>query len=418
MTFEPFRTMRFDVGAIDLAAVTAPPYDAIDADEQRRLYDLDPHNIVRLELGMRQPDHPADNRYTRAADQVRTWLDEGILVVEDSAALWLYEEVFDHAGERRHQRGLIGALDVTPWEARQVLPHERVFREHVEDRKALLREVPVNLSPVFLLAPEDTWLTPVIDVLDDEPTSSFTDREGIDHRLWRISDRGTHREVTAALERHSLLMADGHHRYTTALEHHTEVGGRGSDATLAYIVPDAHGPVVRPMHRLIRRVPDQLVGRLRTAGFSFHPFDGDVAALLDVVSTFEERCFGLVWGAGTNLVRVRDPDAADRVFPKGAPGLVRRLDVALLQATITGPLGVRDRIEDLLYTPDAEAAAAAVAAGLADALLLAKAPSVADVRRTAAAGHLLPPKSTSFHPKPRTGLVMRPLDADAPSGNR
>lgn len=416
VTLEPFRALRYDPERVDLASVTAPPYDAIDLDEQRRLYDRDAHNVVRLELGLEHPDEPADNRYTRAATVLHDWLAAGILRIDEEPALWRYEQTFDDGGERRTQRGVVGALEVTPWEAGQVLPHERVFRGPVEDRKRLLTHVAVNLSPVFLLAPDDPDFESALDVAPASPPLEVTDGGGVVHRLTRIADVATQQAIQRALAPLSVLMADGHHRYTTAIEHLDEHGGVGATRVLASIASAARGPVVRPMHRLVRRLPDQAVGRLRTAGFSFHRFDGSPSELAEVVASSDEALFGMVWNAGPHLLEVRDPDAVSRLVPSGTPDLVRRLDITLLQAAVTVPLGVRERVQDLLYTPDVAAASAAVAAGVADALFLVKPLTVGQVREAASAGHLLPPKSTAFYPKPRTGLVMRPLDPTSLAG--
>lgn len=412
VTLEPFRALRYDHARVDLGSVTAPPYDAIDIDEQRRLYDRDPHNVVRLELGYEQPDLPSDNRYTRAAEVLDSWLADGILQIDDTPAIWRYEQTFEHGGVRRTQRGVLGAMGVGPWSDGGVLPHERVFRAPVEDRKRLLSHVPVNLSPVFVLAPPDEAFEAALDVAPASAALEITDGAGVTHRVTRIDDPATTSAITAALAPLSVLMADGHHRYTTALEHAAEAVPPGCDRVLALVVSADRGPVIRPMHRLIRRLPDQAVGRLRTAGLSFHPFEGDARALASHVAESDETCFGMLWNAGPHVLRVRDPDATSRLFAPDTPTVIRDLDIALLQAAITVPLGVRDRIEDLLYTPDLEEAANAVAAGHADALFIVRPVSIDEVRTAAEAGVLLPPKSTAFHPKPRTGLVMRPLDPD------
>lgn len=410
-----FRGVRFASG-LDLAACTAPPYDAIDDEMQARLYRASPHNVVRLERpwGAATTAAPAHgggvDTYAEAARTYRSWVADGVLLRDPDPTLTVYEQVFVHDGRQRRQRGVLCALGLEPWGA-GVLPHERVFRAPVEDRKRLLRSLRVNVSPVFVVH-EDRDGT-VGGALDEvgrgAPAAEFDDPEGVRHRTWVCADRDLQRAVAGGLRGAAVLMADGHHRYTTALEHRAESGhAPGTSHVLAYAVATAQGPVVRPMHRLVRGLPADAPGRLAAAGFDLVGVSGDADGVLQRVLDQQGLCLGLLTGDGWSLLVARDELAVRRSLVR--PQVLRRVDVAVLHAVLVDVLGLSDRPGVWTATNDHGEGACAVADGSADALLLAPPPTPEQVRAVAEAGVRMPPKSTSFHPKPRTGLVLRPLD--------
>lgn len=397
----PFVGLRYDRDHVpDLAAVTAPPYDAIDPEQHRALEAASPFNVVRLELAGRETD--ADDRYERAAATYRRWIDDGVLVPDDTPRMSVYEQRLPGGGL---QVGLLAALGLAPWAARTVLPHERVFRGPVEDRLRLLRAVPANISPVFVLHAPDATVDAVIDEARQGPPAASFEDDGIEHRIWQLAGQTEHQAVAAALAPRTALMADGHHRYTTALEHHEATGAPGTDAILAFLVAEHRGPDIAPMHRLVRRLPHDWRARARDNGFAVvEAADGphDAPAPPPGGSV-------VVTAAGWATLLPTDRERAGGLLAASVHPAVRNLDVTRLQALLTGPFAVPDRYEDLVYTPDRRWAEAEVAAGRADALFLVRPVTLAEVRAAATAGVLLPPKSTAFQPKPRTGLVLRPL---------
>lgn len=413
----PFRGLRFDPAVVgDLAAVTAPPYDAIGSAEQERLYAASPYNVVRLELGQQTAaDDDRDNRYTRAAATYRAWLADEV-VRPDAEALYVYEQRFVRDGAARTQVGILGALAVTPWEAGEVLPHERIFRGPVEDRKRLLAALPANVSPVFVLVPRTpTGVSEVLDrAVSHPPLAAFTDADGTTHRLWAVADPVEHGSVARALATEHVLMADGHHRYTTALEHHGDRPGPGTDRVLAYVVGADRGPAIDAAHRLVRDLPPDVFDRLADLDVEVVPTDLSARALADGLADAPDLTFGLVTTAGTWMLRGRRAALHSLVADVAAP--VDRLDIAVLQEVLLGPLQVPDRLEDLRYVTDIDEAAAEVRDGGYDALFLVRPVTFAQFQQASEARVLMPPKSTSFVPKPRTGLVLRPLDPANPGG--
>lgn len=415
----PFRAVRYrDLRR--LAAVTAPPYDAIDSVLSERLRARSPYNVVRLELDAKRPVEPSDpGRYTAAARTYAQWRAEGILALEAEPALYVYEQTYERGPVGRRQRGLIVALRLEPWEVRAVLPHERVFPGPVEDRLRLLEALPVNTSPVYVLAerePEQVSRL-LAAVTPTSPLAAFTDaEEGVRHRLWRVTDKDAHASVRAAYAGQSLLMADGHHRYTTALKyraHHppTEMG-EGVERVLAFVV-GGEGPLVRASHRLVRRLPDDFEARLRAIGFQPVPVagvDALLAALHDPLTLpgTTRVAFGLLTRHWSGLVVAEDSQRVAELCST-LPQLLRGVQVALLQRVLNLALDIDDHSDQVAFSSDPAQAAEEVAAGTAAGLFLVRPLPISQVWAVAKAGLLLPPKSTSFFPKPRTGLVLRPL---------
>ena len=400
---EAFRGLRYtDVD--HLREVTAPPYDAIDpalADELRRRH---PHNVVRLERAEATRDGDA---YQQAARTYREWIEQGILRREEQPCLYVYEQAYVDDGSPRRQRGVFAALRLVPWDEGAVLPHEEIHRPAVEDRLRLLQALPANTSPVFALAEaEPAMVTQAVDEVVRDPALAAFRVDGVDHRFWPIARRDLQEAVVGGYRGVSLLMADGHHRYTTALEHREHGPPRpGRDRILAYVV-GGDGPVIRPSHRVIATLDVDPESRLRAAGLALHPVEDAGGSLRDTVA---EALAALERHDGPAFILV-----TDRVIlvSQGDPTVelprhVADLDVALAHTAASGPLGVSPGQAEI--TSDAREAVGAVIDGRARAALLVRAVPIARVRDTASRGSRMPPKSTAFHPKPRTGLVLRPL---------
>lgn len=428
-----FSALRYrDLAGLD--ALTAPPYDAIDAVLSRRLHARSPYNVVRLELDANGPlKRDRTGRYAAAARTYARWRTQGILALDADPALYVYEQTYDHGAVHGRQRGLLVALRLEPWDAGAVLPHEHVFPGPVQDRLQLLEALPVNTSPVYLLAEREPEHVATLlgEVTQTPPLAEFVAaEERVHHRLWRVTDRDAHASVQEGFARQRLLMADGHHRYTTALEyrarHPPEQEGEGADRILAFVV-SGEGPLVRASHRLLRSLPDDFEARLQASGFDRVPVTatgatpvGAVIAALDdppppgnqdqVGDRFKASgpAFGLFTREGGAEVVIQDAERVAELFDAVPPAL-RNVDVALLQRVLDVSLGIEEGSDQVAFTSDPAAAAEEVTARLAVGLFLVRPVPVPQVWAVAKAGLLLPPKSTSFFPKPRTGLVLRPL---------
>ncbi|HEX2029807.1 MAG TPA: DUF1015 domain-containing protein [Actinomycetota bacterium] len=384
----PFQGLLYDPAAVgDLAAVTSPPYDVILPHEQDRLHRASRYNIALVDLGA-DADGDPDQKYTRAADLLRRWRRERVLVPTDRPSAYPYEMRYTYRDRERSLRGVILEVGLEPWGG-AILPHERTTPGPVEDRLRLIRATAADLSPIYAVAAGPS--APQSELLarcSRPPDRELTDEEGVLHRLW-IEDLPD--DLVTWYRDQSLLIADGHHRYQTALAHQERcraTRGPGPWDGAMMLVADAatEAPPVLPIHRLLKVDPlPDLPGR------RVH----DLAEVLLELADDDSLRFGAVF---------REPGAVVHLVGRlaGEPPTVRALHEEVLD-----PLpGVRE----LRFTPDAAGAEAAVRAGQADLALLLPPARVEHVRAVVDRGERLPPKSTYFWPKPRTGLVIRPLE--------
>jgi uncharacterized protein (DUF1015 family) len=370
-----------------LDQVTAPPYDVI-SDARRRAYQQgSPYSVVHLDLaeGPQDPADP-DNRYDRAAALLADWEGRGALRRDSSPQYHAYEMAFELNGDPRRIRGLFLALQLEPWGA-DVIPHERTMQGPVEDRLRLLRATRTHLSAVYgSIAGPSAPLADLLDEITAAPAPhETTDEQGVRHRMWAVPGDP---EIATWFADTPILIADGHHRYTTALQYRDEMhaaNGPGPwDRVLALIVDAAaeHLPVL-PFHRL------QLTGAAPTGGAEVAGLTEALEAVSDDRPTVTTVTTGPA-GSRYSVVRL-----------SGEPPAVRALHEGLLSwATEPG---------DLAFTPSAEDAVAAVTSGDAVAAWLLPPTSPERIRDVIERGERLPQKSTYFWPKPRTGVVMMPV---------
>ena len=372
---KPFRALRYDVRtAGPLDALVAPPYDVITPSMRERLLAASPYNVVRLI----RPDAPEE-----AAAALEAWRADVVLTREDRPAVWLLEEAFAGPdGLPRTRRGLVARLRLEPYSAGVVLPHERTFPGPKEARLRLLRATRTKLSPLLVL--HDGGLP---GPAPSRAPDLQADLDGATSRLWRIDDTEAVRAALAAVEA-PLVIADGHHRYETALRFHEEEGGEETAYVQAALVSrDDPGLVVFPTHRLASGPVPELDGRFRLEEIS-GPSEG-----LDRLAAIprDRPAFVLVSPLGAVLA---ETDAA------GADPL------AVLDTTAVDSLG----LQDVGFTASASEAADAVTSGRAAAAFLVRAPTVDQVEAVARGGETMPQKSTYFFPKLTSGLLLSPYD--------
>ncbi|XRQ15743.1 DUF1015 family protein [Actinomadura welshii] len=408
----PFRGVRFDPAvAGDPASVTTPPYDLIDHAAALRLLAGGGYNIVRLNL-----PRAAGEDYAAAGERLRRWLDEGALTVDPDPALYVYEASEDGTVL---QRGLIGAVGLRAESEGVVLPHENVFPGPVRDRLALMTATNANLEPIFLVYEGGGDAARIVDgAAGHEPLVEFRADDGLTHRLWSITDPALHARVAADVRGKRALIADGHHRYATyrALQqrHHAAGDGPGPwDAGLALLVDSArYPPHLGAIHRVLPGLrPEDAVDRarkvLRVTAFQ------DEATALEALARASGPAFLLGGGDTLHLLTDPDADALSRCMPAGHSARWRRLDTAVLDHLLIG--GVWDLPENenaIEVVHDDPSAAVARARRTGGTAVLLNALRVEDVLAIAGEGERVPRKSTSFGPKPRTGLVFRLLGTE------
>lgn len=430
----PFRALRYDPEVIgDLTPVIAPPYDVIGAEQRRTLVARHPRNAVRLDLPASESGEDPDEKYRRAARELAAWRSDGTLRKDPKPALYVLEQSYRVPGTdlERTQRGFFARLRLEPFgEGSGVLPHERTLSGPKEDRYRLLRATGTNTSPVVLLFDDPTRAaaSSLAAVAAGTPAVDVTDDDGTRHRLWVVpadgDPTGPAAVLAAAAGGRPVAIADGHHRYETAIRYRDERRMTRScepdppfDFVLALLLGVDEPLTVLPTHRVVRGLGE--------AGLT--ALDAGLGALFDieeaepdaVIGRFAaagglaggEGRFGLVTRAGARLLRARREAFAPVVAGGEA---ARSLDVALLGAALERLAGIDAAAtaggERITYTKSAAEAAALVEAGTdgADAAFLLEPTPVASILEVARAGDVMPQKSTYFFPKAPTGLVLNP----------
>ena len=411
--FLPFRGIRYALGEesppADVGPVAAPPYDVIDDDSRAALESSDPRNSVRLILPRDSED--GRNRYEVAADCLAEWRRDGALAVDDQARFYLYEMLFqDEDARYRRTQGVIGALSLPPVGTDPsgvgVLPHERTMTTAKTDRLSLLRATRMNLDPIWVLSLTEGLSARLVP--HGTPLIAYCeDQEGVTHRLFPLTDPRRIGGVTEAVAGTPVVLADGHHRFETACAYRDErvtagIDDPGAGRIMAFAAELADDELsVRPIHRLVHGLQGIDGRRALNAAFS-------------VVEAGPNTPEGIV----QLRARMRDD---------GALGLVDRSGLALLRPTrhVTGVDEVLRDVDSVrfdehvraalpgatvTFRSDAAAVAALVEKGAADAAVLLRPVTVAQIRAAAFAGVRMPEKTTFFSPKPRTGMVFRSLD--------
>ena len=408
--FAPFAGVRYDCRAAgaELEALAAPPYDVIDDDHRAALEAAHPRNSVRLILP-RDEDDDGD-RYARAAAAFVRWQYEGVLAVDASPRFYAYRMQYAGPhGEARHTRGVIGALTLPERGDESVLPHERTLPKAKSDRLALLRAMRVNVDPIWALTLADS-LTEKLD--GAVQLCSCTDADGVVHELGAIDDAAAFEEISRVIGGSPLVLADGHHRFETAVAYRDELRASGADvgganAIMALVVElDEDELCIAPIHRLVE-LPAGVDVRARLAS-AFVVTDAgsltpeNVDALEQRMAT--EHGLGIVDSIGLALAVPR-PEVREQALGGEHPA-VATTDAALVETLVVPRLPGAT----WAYRHDAHATAALVEKGAAGAAILCKPVSVAQTRAAAIDRVRMPQKTTFFWPKPRTGMVFRPLD--------
>ncbi|MGZ0236403.1 DUF1015 domain-containing protein [Streptomyces sp. CPS1] len=408
----PFRGLRYDPDRVgSLASVTSPPYDVVvRPDGVHHLQSADPYNIVRLIL----PEAGTPSARTeQAADTLRRWLDEGVLAADPEPALYVYEQ---QDGDGTLQRGVIGALRVSEPAEGVVLPHEDVMPPVVAERAALLRATRANLEPLLLSYRGDGTAAEVVErIVEKPPLLATTTEDGVRHRLWAVTDAADVARVQDDLSHHQALIADGHHRWATYLRLRAEQRTPGPwDYGLVLLVDTARYPLrVRAIHRLLHGLPvaDALAAveglfRVRHLGV---PLAEALAALAD--ASCAGNAFLLAGDGAFHLLDRPDPELLARTVPADRPAAWRSMDATVLHATLLEHVWhiPEDSPAHIAYIHDTAATVAKAERDGGTAVLMHPVREEV-VRDLARQGVTVPRKSTSFGPKPASGLVLRALE--------
>jgi uncharacterized protein (DUF1015 family) len=425
----PFRGYRFDPSKVgSISDVVTPPYDRVYPDVQAACYERGPYNIVRIIKGKADPsDDEADNVYVRAAGYLRRWIDEGVLVRDARPALYAYHQEYSFDGQRLTRKGVIALGKLEP---ERVHAHEKTLKGPKEDRLRLMRATEANFGHIFMLYsdPErgaDGALVPAID--GAEPLIDATDGDGNAHRVWRVDDPRVIGRVQNALSDRDLYIADGHHRYETAVNYMNECVAKGwrpaapesfDVRMMTLFNVDEPGMSIRPIHRLVHGVAGfEPAAFLDAAAEHFvvdrHPsFDAMATA---TQAGRDGHTFGCYTGGAYATLALRDVSVMEGLVADDRSDDYRRLDVTILHAAILERLlgidaAALEEQRNVTYTVDAVKGAEAVDRGEEQVLLFLNATAADEVIRVADHGEKMPQKSTDFYPKLLTGLVLSVME--------
>jgi uncharacterized protein (DUF1015 family) len=401
----PFAGVLYRVPAADLPRVLAPPYDVIPPAYQEELYARDPRNIVRVVLNRTQ----GDAGYDEAGQTYRRWLTEGVLAPDPQPALYVLEQSFALGGKRLRRYGLLARFRAEDLSKGVILPHEHTRSAAKEDRYRVLKATRANFSPIFLMFQgAGRFAARVAMVIGGSAALVYTDDHDVRHRVWRVTEHSAVTAFTEAIGDVKAYIADGHHRYATALRYRDEVGPDGA-WTLGYFTPmDAPGLAVLPYHRILSQGPGLAdARRALDPRFKLREVAGVATAAEQVAASPAPYAFALAAPGGQALVAEARSDAAS-LLPADAPVSLRALDTYFLHKAVLGPL--LDVPDDAVsYVHSLGEAEEAVAASRCQLAVLMRGTPVRQIVDVAEARESMPAKSTFFHPKLPSGLVIHPL---------
>jgi uncharacterized protein (DUF1015 family) len=406
----PFKGVLFNVPKVSKNSgeeLLAPPYDIITPEDRLVLYDKSPYNIVRIDFGIKNPeDNEQENRYTRAKASLESWLNEETLVSSSRPGFYSYEVAYTIQGKKLTLRGFLGLVKLEALGKGNIHPHEYTHSKPKKDRLDLMRYCEANISPIFSIynSPENKTSVILHEKGKEKPYIEATDASGSVHRLWQIDDAKAVAAITAELADKAVFIADGHHRYETALEYQKEMQKKegASDKTrpydyvLMFLANMAdEGLTILPTHRLVKELPADALEQLSN-DFDIQEMkvsDDILAAIAGKRDVYGLYSGGDIWyrlsykGEGIH----------------GVPPALKDLDVTILHDLIFKQLL---DIENVSYEMDLQKCLQAVRAGDFSAAFFLNPTGVHDVERVALASLRMPPKSTYFYPKLMTGMVL------------
>jgi uncharacterized protein (DUF1015 family) len=419
----PFPGIRYNQDIVgDMASVICPPYDIISPDEQRAYYEKSDYNVIRLEHGAVLPnDTKANNKHSRASATFSKWLKDRVLVVDHVPSFYIHEHIFTHQNIRKRRLGLTVCVRLEPWEKRIIFPHENTVPGIKSDRLELMRACATNFSP--LLGIYEDLGQKVTKLLNTQagrkPAIDFTEA-GETHKLWVANEPEFVQRVSHFLASKPIYIADGHHRYETALAYrdekrHENPPSKGDQAfnfvMITLVSFSDPGLIVLPVHRLIRNLSSKALAQFRSNLEAFFELEsvplGETG--LPEIRGATTRVLGLEPGSVIAL-KLRQPSSIKEIMPQEHSEAYKRLDISIVQHLIIDKLIALDKNSSVVYTPDMLEARRLVESGEYQLAFLLNPIPVATIKAIADANDKMPGKSTYFYPKLPTGLVINRLE--------
>jgi uncharacterized protein (DUF1015 family) len=435
----PFRGILYNPEKInDFSDVIAPPYDVISPQQQDQLHQRHPNNIIRLILGkVEKNDTLQNNRYTRAAAFLKTWLKEKILVRDHLSALYLSSVEFPIETGLITRFGLIALVRLEPFEKGVVLPHEKTFSKIKSERLELMQACHTNFSPIFSLYSDHNSILKTLQqaVVNRKPDMEMVDSNGFLQKLWRITNSSVHQTISEAMADKTIFIADGHHRYETALNYrdwisrHTPNFSDNHPANfllMSLSSMEDPGLVILPAHRILSHVGKEALDafdkkieqyfEITTFDFKHREMDIIIDQFTEALHSNNERnCIGVYMknGQAFTLLRLK-PGVMEKIFSNEIPNSLRNLDVTVLTRLIfMDILGFdQDRLDNeklITYSSREKDAIEMVLNGDYDVAFILNPTKIEQVKQVAQKGLIMPRKSTYFYPKVISGHVLNSL---------
>jgi uncharacterized protein (DUF1015 family) len=419
----PFSGIRYNQEIVgDMASVICPPYDVISPEEQRAYYEKSEHNIIRLEYGIElSQDTKAKDKHSRASASFNQWLKDRVLIFDHVPSLYIHEHTFTYQNTRKRRLGFIACVRLEPWENKIIFPHENTVPGIKSDRLDLMRACAANFSPLLGLY-EDLGQK-VTKLLTSQasrkPAIDFTEA-GETHKLWVANEPELVQRVCHFLASRTIYIADGHHRYETALAYRDErqqetLSGKGNEAfnfiMMTLVSFSDPGLIVLPVHRLVHNLSSKAMTQFR----------GNLETLFEVESVpLGETGLPEIGGAITRVLglepgtvialKLRQSSSLKEMMPEGHSEAYKRLDVSIVQHLVIDKLTALDKSSSVAYTSNIVEAHQLVESGECQLAFLLNPISVTTIKAIADANDKMPGKSTYFYPKLPTGLVINRLE--------
>lgn len=413
----PFRGILYNPEKADASLTTAPPYDIVTPEFKEELYRKDPHNIIRIDFGKdSDTDTEHENRYTRAAGYLSDWLQEGTLIHDTEPSFYFYEISYEIKGRSLKTRGFLGAVKLEELGSGKIHPHEMTYSKPKSDRLNILRYCDANTSPIYSLYSSRERITSSIldELVKTAPFIEAANGDGFRHRLWRINDSASINTIIKEMSDKDVFIADGHHRYETALAFQKEMEAKGLRKTgnepfnyaLMFLANmEDEGLTLLPTHRIVEI--NSGIPIKETLKKYFHvqkigPETTEEQAIQKMLQAMEGRAhsFGM-YLVNTGSYYMLSVNGAG--IEMDLPECLKTLDVSVLHKFVFEELL---KIGHYEYEMDPEIAVSRAKKGSFEAVFFLNPTNIHDLKKVALAGHRMPPKSTYFYPKLLTGMVM------------
>lgn len=414
----PFKGILYNPEKVNLSTATAPPYDIVSPKYKEELYNKDPHNIIRIDFGKDQDDdNEEENRYTRAAAYLSDWLKEGILTHDTEPSFYCYEISYTLGGHEKTTRGFLGSVKIEELGSGKIHPHEMTYSKPKSDRLNILRYCNANTSPIFSLYSSKEKLASSIleQVIKQTPFIEARDRDDFIHRLWKISDSSSIETIKKEMSDKDVFIADGHHRYETALAFKKEMREKGlnktGDEPFNYVLMflsnmEEEGLTLLPTHRIIELDSDIHPKESLKQYFNIQKVSSENNTEEQARQKMFDGMKGNIHSFGmylTNTGSYYTLTSNESNIEVDLPECLIKLDVSVLHKFIFEKLLKIDHYE---YEMDPAAAVEKAVKGSFEAVFFLNDTKIHELKEVALAGHRMPPKSTYFYPKLLTGMVL------------